>query len=135
VLRTISNYGPTGSFISRRSQRDVRTADARPRPHRATCRHAFASFFIGAWVFNRQSPRFAGVDVTATGTSNVLEVEHVTKTFRIHREKTNSIKQLVAGRGRNRYDEFTALKDVSFDVARARSSASSARTARASRRC
>ena len=38
-----------------------------------------------------------------------LEVTNVTKTFKVHRERTNSIKQLVAGRGRNRYDTFTAL--------------------------
>jgi len=46
----------------------------------------------------------------------VLEVAHVTKSFRLHHEKTNSIKQLIAGKGRNRFDEFTALHDVSFDV-------------------
>ncbi len=45
-----------------------------------------------------------------------LEVDHVTKTFRLHQDKANSIKQLIAGRGRNRYDDFVALKDVSFDV-------------------
>ena len=47
----------------------------------------------------------------------VLEVEHLTKTFRVHHEKANSIKQLIAGRGRTRYDEFVALEDVSFEVA------------------
>jgi len=45
-----------------------------------------------------------------------LEVTNLTKTFKVHRERTNSIKQLVAGRGRNRYDTFTALRDVSFTV-------------------
>lgn len=45
-----------------------------------------------------------------------LEVENVTKTFRLHHQKTSSIKQLIAGKGRNRFDEFTALKDVTFDV-------------------
>jgi ABC-type polysaccharide/polyol phosphate transport system ATPase subunit len=45
----------------------------------------------------------------------VLSVDHVTKAFRIHREKTNSLKQFMIG-GRNRYDEFVALDDVSFDV-------------------
>ena len=45
-----------------------------------------------------------------------LEVDHVTKTFRLHHEKTNSLKQLITG-GRTRFDEFTALKDVSFEVA------------------
>ncbi len=46
----------------------------------------------------------------------VLEVSHVTKSFRLHHEKTNSLKQLIAGRGRTRYDDFTALRDVTFDV-------------------
>jgi ABC-type polysaccharide/polyol phosphate transport system ATPase subunit len=45
-----------------------------------------------------------------------LEVEHLTKTFRLHHEKANSIKALIAGKGRNRYDEFVALNDVTFDV-------------------
>ncbi len=45
-----------------------------------------------------------------------LEVEHLTKTFRLYNEKTNSIKQLLAGGGRNKVNEFTALKDVTFDV-------------------
>ncbi|TPW15753.1 MAG: putative polysaccharide ABC transporter ATP-binding protein [Acidimicrobiaceae bacterium] len=49
-------------------------------------------------------------------TELALEVEHVTKTFRLHHQKTSSIKQLIAGKGRNRFDEFTALKDVTFDV-------------------
>jgi ABC-type polysaccharide/polyol phosphate transport system ATPase subunit len=45
-----------------------------------------------------------------------LEVEHLTKTFRLHHEKANSIKALIAGKGRNRFDEFVALDDVTFDV-------------------
>ena len=45
-----------------------------------------------------------------------LEVNHLTKTFRLHHEKANSLKQLVAGKGRNRYHEFTALSDVTFEV-------------------
>ncbi|MBI5088467.1 MAG: ABC transporter ATP-binding protein [Actinobacteria bacterium] len=45
-----------------------------------------------------------------------LEVEHVTKSFRLHHEKASSLKELVTGKGRNKYDEFTALKDVTFDV-------------------
>ncbi len=49
-------------------------------------------------------------------TDLALEVDHVTKNFRLHREKTNSIKALIAARGRTRYDEFTALNDVSFTV-------------------
>ena len=46
----------------------------------------------------------------------VLEVDHLTKTFRIHRERANSLKQRIAAKGRNRFDEFTALEDVTFDV-------------------
>ena len=49
-------------------------------------------------------------------TGLALEVDHLTKSFRLHHEKANSIKQLLAGKGRNRFDEFTALKDVTFDV-------------------
>src|SRR3954471_19665167 len=49
-------------------------------------------------------------------TDLALEVDHVTKNFRIHREKTNSIKALIAGRGRTQYEEFTALKNVTFTV-------------------
>ena len=46
----------------------------------------------------------------------VLEVDHVTKAFRIHKERTSSLKQYLVGGGRNRYEEFTALDDVSFTV-------------------
>jgi ABC-type polysaccharide/polyol phosphate transport system ATPase subunit len=46
----------------------------------------------------------------------VLEVENLTKTFRIHRERANSLKQRIAAKGRNRFDEFIALQDVTFDV-------------------
>lgn len=47
---------------------------------------------------------------------NVLEVSHLTKSFRLHHEKTNSLKGLIVARGRNRFDEFTALDDISFTV-------------------
>ena len=46
----------------------------------------------------------------------VLEVDHLTKLFRIHRERANSLKQRIAAKGRNRFDEFVALQDVTFDV-------------------
>ncbi len=45
-----------------------------------------------------------------------LEVNNLTKSFRVHRERNNSIKGLIAAGGRNRYDEFTALRDVTFAV-------------------
>jgi ABC-type polysaccharide/polyol phosphate transport system ATPase subunit len=47
---------------------------------------------------------------------SVLTVDHVTKTFRLHHEKTNSLKGLIVRRGKNKFDDFTALNDVSFDV-------------------
>ncbi|MEL6893703.1 MAG: ABC transporter ATP-binding protein, partial [Actinomycetota bacterium] len=40
----------------------------------------------------------------------------VHKTFRIHKERASSLKQLLVGGGRNRYDEFVALDGVSFEV-------------------
>lgn len=45
-----------------------------------------------------------------------LSVNNVSKTFRIHTEKASSLKQLITARGRNRFDDFYALKGVSFDV-------------------
>ncbi len=49
-------------------------------------------------------------------TEVVLAVDGVTKSFRVHRERTTSLKQFIIGGGRTKYDEFLALHDVSFDV-------------------
>lgn len=46
----------------------------------------------------------------------VLRVDHVTKTFRLHHDKPSSLKQLLTGGRRARYEEFTALRDVDFEV-------------------
>lgn len=46
----------------------------------------------------------------------VLIADKVTKSFRVHQERTNSLKHLIAGGGRNRYEEFLALDEVSFEV-------------------
>ena len=46
----------------------------------------------------------------------VLAVDHLVKSFRIHQQKANSLKQLIAAGGRNRYDDFIAVNDVTFDV-------------------
>ncbi|MFN3255086.1 MAG: ABC transporter ATP-binding protein [Ilumatobacter sp.] len=52
-----------------------------------------------------------------TGESELaLVVDHVTKTFRIHSEKASSLKQFIATGGRNRYEDFYALRDISFEV-------------------
>ena len=59
ALRTISNYGPTGSFIV--AVRNVMYELRMPGLGRVLqlVVMSFGSFFIGAWVFNRLSPRFA----------------------------------------------------------------------------
>jgi ABC-2 type transport system ATP-binding protein len=49
-------------------------------------------------------------------TAPALTVDNVSKTFRVHHERANSLKQYLAARGRNRYEEFYALRDVSFEV-------------------
>jgi ABC-type polysaccharide/polyol phosphate transport system ATPase subunit len=46
----------------------------------------------------------------------VLSVDDVTKSFRMHNDRPNSLKQLLVTRRRSRPEEFTALRDVSFDV-------------------
>ncbi len=46
----------------------------------------------------------------------VLDVDHVTKTFRVHHERPTSLKERITRRGRTRFDDFVALRDVTFDV-------------------
>ncbi len=46
----------------------------------------------------------------------ILSVDHLVKSFRIHHQKTNSLKQLLAARGRNQFEDFVAVNDVTFDV-------------------
>ena len=46
----------------------------------------------------------------------VLSIDHLVKSFRIHQQRTNSLKELIAARGRNRYEEFIAVDDVTFEV-------------------
>jgi len=55
--------------------------------------------------------------MTADDRPTALSVHNVVKMFKVHHERTNSLKQLIAAGGRNRYEEFYALRDVSFDVA------------------
>ncbi|WP_420450872.1 ABC transporter ATP-binding protein [Ilumatobacter sp.] len=50
------------------------------------------------------------------GDEIALSVDDVSKTFRVHQERANSLKQFVATGGRNRYEEFYALRDVSLRV-------------------
>ncbi|MFK7919966.1 MAG: ABC transporter ATP-binding protein [Ilumatobacter sp.] len=46
-----------------------------------------------------------------------LSVDSVSKTFKVHRERASSLKQYIATGGRNRYEVFHALRNVSLDVA------------------
>jgi ABC-2 type transport system ATP-binding protein len=48
---------------------------------------------------------------------NAVEVQQVSKRFRLHKESTSSLKERVLRIGRNPAVDFWALKDVSFDVA------------------
>jgi ABC-type polysaccharide/polyol phosphate export permease len=59
ALRWMANYGPTGSFITavHNVMYDLRMPGAGRMAQLTVL--AFASFFAGAWVFNRLSPRFA----------------------------------------------------------------------------
>jgi ABC-type polysaccharide/polyol phosphate export permease len=58
-LRWIANYGPTGSFITAMHEvmYDLRMPGI-GRFVQLAC-YGFGMFFLGAWVFNRLSPRFA----------------------------------------------------------------------------
>lgn len=58
---------------------------------------------------------FAPAD-SSLPTDIALSVDELVKTFRVHAEKASSLKQLIATGGRNRYEEFAALKGVSFQV-------------------
>lgn len=45
-----------------------------------------------------------------------VEVTDVSKNFRLYRQKPTSLKERVVKAGRNPYDDFWALRDVTFDV-------------------
>lgn len=49
-------------------------------------------------------------------TRPVVEVENVSKRFRLYHERTRSLKQALMLRGRSSYSEFWALQDVSFEI-------------------
>jgi ABC-type polysaccharide/polyol phosphate transport system ATPase subunit len=47
-----------------------------------------------------------------------IRVNGITKKFRVHIEKNNTLKEKILYAGRNRFREFIALRDVSLDVVR-----------------
>lgn len=48
--------------------------------------------------------------------SNAVDVRDVSKTFKIYHDRNQSLKATVLKRGRAKYEEFWALKDVSLEV-------------------
>ena len=59
ALKLVANYGPTGSFVT--AVHNVVYDLRMPGPGRLAqlVVISFGTFFIGAWIFNRLSPRFA----------------------------------------------------------------------------
>lgn len=49
-------------------------------------------------------------------TENAIEVDHVWKTFRIFHDRNSTLKQAVLRRRQQQFEEFWALRDVSFDI-------------------
>lgn len=49
-------------------------------------------------------------------TESAISVQGVSKQFRLHRDRPNSIKEAFLRRKRTDVDEFWALKDVSFEI-------------------
>lgn len=48
--------------------------------------------------------------------TNAIEVVNLSKQFRIYTNRPRSVKEGIVSRGQKRYDEFWALKDVSFGI-------------------
>ena len=47
---------------------------------------------------------------------NAIVVEGVSKKFRMYRDRNQSLKQTILQRRRARYDDYWALRDVSFEI-------------------
>ncbi len=47
---------------------------------------------------------------------NAIEIDNVTKIFRLYQEKYTSLKERVIHAGKNPFQEFYALRDVAFDI-------------------
>jgi ABC-2 type transport system ATP-binding protein/lipopolysaccharide transport system ATP-binding protein len=60
----------------------------------------------------------SGDDAARETSEPVIVVEHVSKRFRLYRDRTSSIKETVTRRFRSRFDEFWAVRDVSLEIRR-----------------
>ena len=49
--------------------------------------------------------------------ANAVEIDAVSKTFKLYHERGTSLKERLVKAGRSRYDELKALQSISFDVA------------------
>ena len=49
-------------------------------------------------------------------TDNAIEVQDLSKRFKLYHEKATSLKERVVNFRKNAYEDFWALKDVSFEV-------------------
>ena len=47
---------------------------------------------------------------------NVISVNHISKSFKVYRDKSNNLKERLLFRNRNRYDIHQVIKDISFNV-------------------
>jgi homopolymeric O-antigen transport system ATP-binding protein len=52
----------------------------------------------------------------ASGSGSAIVVDDVSKRFRLYKDRSSSLKELVTKRSRARYDDFWALQNVSFAV-------------------
>ena len=51
-----------------------------------------------------------------TSAKPAIQVDHVSKRYRLYKERSSSLKEAITRRSVGRYDEFWALKDVSLEV-------------------
>ncbi len=49
-------------------------------------------------------------------TDAAIEVEQVSKRFRLYKDRNQSLKAALLNRGRASYEDFWALRDVSFEI-------------------
>lgn len=60
---------------------------------------------------------------------NAIEVENITKKFKVYFDKGNQLKEKILFHNRNRYEEHWVLKGISFQVKKERQSVWSVITA------